>query len=119
MLRVLIVDDESDILFLISQILSRAGVAVIALRSPLEALTLLQRDATFDALFTDILMPHMDGMRLLERVKRDYPHIKVALVSAHLSAAARTRAEALGADAMLAKPFHRQELLNLLTHVTA
>ena len=68
--KILVVDDERSILLLLKEALSQWGYQVTCASSATEALELL-RNELFDALISDIRMPDMSGLELLETIKRD------------------------------------------------
>ncbi len=67
-LKVLIVDDEADILRVISRVLRRAGLTVVTARSGEEALEVLSSQSDFDCLLSDIMMPGISGIELVQRI---------------------------------------------------
>jgi two-component system response regulator HydG len=72
-------------------------------------------DARFDFIVTDILMPTMDGLEVIEAVRADHKDVKVIAMSGGGRKLPGTQvlgvAEVLGADAILSKPFTHEELL--------
>jgi DNA-binding NtrC family response regulator len=98
--RVLIVDDDESILFVLRRIVTRSGWEPLVARSGAEALKLVDRA---DAVVTDLCMPGMDGLELLEAVRRRDEMLPVILLTAqeHFAGPA-CRA---GAYDYLTKPF--------------
>jgi CheY-like chemotaxis protein len=110
---VMVVDDESDSLLLLFDLLSAQEYDVLGSSSPLDAIEHFGR-RTFDVVLADVRMPEMDGLELLQRIKQISPRTRVILVTAF--ADEKTREEALrkGGDAFLEKPFRGEELLRVL-----
>jgi CheY-like chemotaxis protein len=110
MARVLVVEDELNVRLLISFILEQMGWNVVEAQSGVDALDVLGSDEAFDLVITDILMPYVNGIELIEILKREYPHIPILVTSAH----APESIEALekGADRSLPKPFSKQQLVD-------
>lgn len=108
MARVLIVDDEPDALFLFRLILEGAGHEVLEAAHGVEALALLA-DSQVDLVFTDLMMPVMDGRQLIERLRADprTARIPIVMASANPSATA-------AADATLRKPVPPQRILDVI-----
>ena len=77
---ILLVDDEQSLLELISQILRRKGYTVFCAESGKQALALLEKE-NIDLLFSDVIMPEMDGFQLAEIVQKKYPSLKIQLAS--------------------------------------
>jgi len=119
-LRILVVDDEPDIPDLFRQRLRRelrkGDVDLVFAPDGAAALEILSRDDPPDFLlvFSDINMPVMDGLTLLQRVKQAWPGLRVVMVSAYSDPANRDRALALGADDFIGKPVDFQHLRDLI-----
>jgi len=77
--RILVADDEESIRDLCARVLTRAGYAVKTVSSGEDAVRTLE-EAAFDLLISDIRMPGMSGLEVLERTKTAYPHIRVCLL---------------------------------------
>ena len=108
---VLIVDDEPQMLRLIEKMLGSSGVKVLQAPRPSEALRIFEMTPV-DVLISDVSMPEMDGVRLAERVLKDYPTVSVLLISGQYkdvppsAKAARIR--------FLKKPFFPSQLVQTL-----
>ncbi len=113
--RILVVDDREDTLGFVRIGLERAGYSVEVARSGPQALDLQQRQAA-DVLITDIFMPDMDGIEIIDRIKAQYPRTRVIAMSggvAGMQDYLRVSKD-IGADATLSKPFTSEELLKAL-----
>ena len=100
---VLVVDDELQLRRLFARSLTKAGYTVTEARHGREALELVRQHA-FDLVLSDVQMPDMNGLDLLEALHAHYPELPVALVSGSFDEAATERAMGLGAVACLSKP---------------
>jgi PAS domain S-box-containing protein len=80
--RVLIVDDDENILFLLSKTLERAGYQVETAEDGLQGLLALQASSPFAVLLTDLMMPNMSGMDLLSRARQMDPYIEIIVITA-------------------------------------
>jgi DNA-binding NtrC family response regulator len=114
--RVLILDDEASIRELCARVLSRAGFAVVTAGNGTEGLKLLQAEA-FDLVISDIRMPGISGLDVLEHAKQRYPSIIVVLITGFGTPEALSRAKASGAEKILTKPFNPIELLTTVKEV--
>ena len=106
---ILVVDDEANLRKVLSAALRKEGYDVLTAREGEEALGLLNQ-APVDVVLTDLKMPGMDGMELLERVLKDYPGLPVVMLTAHGTVDTAVTAMKLGAFDFLTKPFDRNEL---------
>ncbi len=112
MARILVVDDDAMVRGTIRASLLRAGHQVLEAGDGLEAIATLEREAV-DLVVSDIIMPEVDGIGLLLKLRKQYAGLKVIVISG----GGRTQnvdflrmAETLGADRVLAKPFTPDQL---------
>lgn len=114
--RLAIVDDHAAVRAAVGGLLRSCGHAVTEFDS---AEALLARAAPaalddFDGIVTDLQMPGMSGIELLERLRRDGCALPLVVVTAHAEEALRRRAMLAGATCFLSKPFQVDELLACL-----
>ena len=114
MAKILIVDDEKNYPMIIGEILSEEGYATITASSGMEALDSLNNNIV-DLVLTDVKMPGMDGIQLLEKIKELNPDIPVIIMTAHGSVEKAVDAMHKGAYTFILKPFENQALL---AHIT-
>ena len=114
--RLLIVDDEEPQRLMLTQILRRAGFETQDAADGESALQRMERHE-FDLLLTDQRMPQLDGLELLERVRRLRPRLPVVLMTAHGTVSTAVEAMKRGAADYLTKPFERDELLMVIEKV--
>ena len=116
-LRILVVDDSLSVRQVLSGLVKRAGWTAMLARDGLEALEMLQREATPpDLIFSDVEMPRMDGYELTSTVKAD-PKLKrtpVVFITSRAGEKHRRRGFEVGAAGYLVKPFDEQALLSLV-----
>lgn len=101
--RVLVVDDDPVVAKSFDRVLSGKGYAVITARDGPEALEKLARE-DYDAVFTDIRMPGMDGLEVAARIKATRPWLPVVIVTGYGSPASEARAKEIGVAGFLHKP---------------
>ncbi len=116
-MRVLVVDDEYDIRYLVQAALEHCEVLTAA-DGP-SALALL-RHAALDAVLLDVMMPGMDGFAVLRRIRAadQYKDLPVVMLTAKAGEHDHVRAFRDGADAYLTKPFNLDELEDTVARVT-
>ena len=117
-MRVLVVDDEYDIRYLVQAALDHCEVLTAA-DGP-SALALLRHSA-IDAVLLDVMMPGMDGFAVLRRIRADdqYQDLPVIMLTAKAGEHDHVRAFRDGADAYLTKPFEVDDLEDTVARVTA
>lgn len=110
--KILVVDDEPEIVLLIQGRLKAAGYDVIIAHDGLTALELARRQNP-DCVVLDVMMPKMDGYRVCRMLKFDqvYQHIPVILLTAKGKDEDRETGAQVGADAYISKPFDAGSLL--------
>lgn len=108
MTQILILDDNSDLLALLTMALERHGLEVRAARNGQEGLEMLANAPTLpDAILSNLRMPRMDGLTFLEAVRKNHAwaSIPVVLMSAVFTENDRQTAESTGVQGFLQKPF--------------
>lgn len=113
MIRVLIVDDEEQLVEAFKKKLSREGLAVSAAFTAREAMSLMKKQ-TFDVCVLDIRLPDMDGVELLESIKKNEPNIEIIMLTGHASVDTAIQSMKLGAYDYLSKPCKLTELSNVI-----
>lgn len=108
--KILVVDDEPAVLEVIQKILADRGFAVDVVNNGIEALGLLKK-RSYDLLLSDVKMPHMDGMELLQQVGLLYPHLITVMLSAFANIQDAVAAIKLGAYDYIAKPVYPEDLV--------
>jgi two-component system response regulator FlrC len=102
---VLIVDDEPDVLSLLTRALKHAGTAdIVGVGSGEEALTVLEK-RSFDVLVTDKNLGGIDGHEVIDAARKRYPHIGVVMITAAGTLESSTRGFRQRIDYYLLKPF--------------
>lgn len=109
MTKVLIVDDDSDLLELMSGFLSRHGMFVDSANSGIDMDQKLSTD-TFDIVILDIMLPGEDGLTLCRRIRERFS-TPIIMLTAMTHTADRIVALELGADDYVTKPFDSREIL--------
>jgi two-component system, OmpR family, response regulator len=105
--KVLIVDDELDICYLLSGMLKQRNFRTGFVNSLSDAVVALQTD-TPSLLFLDNHLPDGFGLDFIPYIKKNYPQVKVIMITAHDGAAERNTAYKGGVDLFIAKPLNRK-----------
>jgi len=111
--RVLVVDDEENIRHMLGAVLRQEGYEVTVAESATQALAAMEQQP-IDVLLSDIRMPKLSGLELLDRVQRTYPRTVVIMMSAYGNVDTAIEAIKRGAYDYIAKPFKPDEVVLLL-----
>lgn len=116
--RILIVDDEEELLDTYRKILDRLGYKVLARKNGREALEeFLARPERFDLIITDQTMPEMSGIELAEQVLKIRPRMPIILCTGYGEACDFKRAGAAGIREAFHKPFDRKQMAEAVRRV--
>jgi two-component system, NtrC family, response regulator len=110
MKTILIVDDEKNYLHVLRAILEDEGYEILTALSGLEALG-IQKTSDLDLILTDMKMPGMDGMEVLENVKASDPDLPVIMMTAYGTVDKAVEAMQKGAYTYILKPFDNERLI--------
>jgi DNA-binding NtrC family response regulator len=109
--KLLIVDDEPDMLRLLSMIIKeRTDYHVTITNNPVEALELFRNDK-FDLIISDMKMPGLDGIDFLNAIRQTDPDIPVIIITAYATAEAANKALEKNAFDFITKPFRKEQIL--------
>ena len=107
--KVLVVDDEEAIREVVTTLLEAQGYHCVACGNGRVALDAFRND-TFDLVLSDIVMPEMDGLKLLSELRMDDPDVPVIMVTAMHDIAIALEAIRAGAYDYILKPFEKDQL---------
>lgn len=107
---ILLVEDEESLAIGLTYNLEEEGYHVLTCADGLEALQLFNRH-TVDLIILDIMLPHMDGFEVAERIRHTSPRVPILMLTARTQSEDRIKGLRTGADDYLTKPFHITELL--------
>jgi len=129
MARILVIDDERDVRVTVKEVLVRAGYEVDTANNGKDGIEKL-RDSGADLVITDVIMPGIDGVAVMNHVRTEFGHIPVVVISGggniapleYEPSAIKTNAylasaSIAGADATLTKPFDRKTLLGTIENL--
>lgn len=114
---ILVVDDEGPVRRFALRVLEREGYSVVEARDGLEAFELIKQGHLFEAVVSDIVMPRMNGVELMQTLSASYPELPVILMSGYATNALAD----LGISApcaILSKPFPADRLLQEVRRCT-
>jgi DNA-binding NtrC family response regulator len=109
--RILVVDDEPNMLRLLKTILmDKTGYEVVTTNNPLEVSKLLQ-ESHFDLVITDLKMPLVDGMDLIDIIKKIKAGLPIVIITAYGTIETAEEAIQKGAYDFVTKPFRKETIL--------
>lgn len=116
-LKLLFVEDEEDLITIIEDTLKKLQSNFVTARNGEEALKVLETHADIDAVITDINMPLMNGIELIEQINAKGLNIPVIVMSAHTEAEYLEKAKELGVKNYLLKPFDFIKFIDLIVNM--
>jgi two-component system, OmpR family, response regulator len=118
-INALIIDDETDICYLLSSILRHRNVKASFAGSLSEADNILRENSPPPIIFLDNHLPDGKGIDYISHLKKRYPATKVVMITAHDSQSDRKKAQQEGADFFIGKPFTKEIIFNTLDNLGA
>ncbi|SDO74994.1 Response regulator receiver domain-containing protein [Halomonas shengliensis] len=111
--KILMVEDEEDIAFLLRFLLERHGFSVRHAADGRQALAALEEESVPDLVLLDVMLPYHDGLEVIEQLRRRpaWQAVPVVMLTAKAREVDVVRALELGADDYVTKPFQPDELL--------
>ena len=114
-----IVDDDSSIRWVLQKALQAANIGCLSFENPQDLLLQLQSGQAPEVIISDIRMPQMDGMTLLNEVHVSHPMLPVIIMTAHSDLDSAVNAYQKGAFEYLPKPFDIDEAVTLTQRALA
>jgi DNA-binding NtrC family response regulator len=109
--KLLIVDDEPDMLKLLSMIIKeKTHYEVVTTNNPLEALEFAKKGG-FDLVISDLKMPGLDGIELIEAVKKIDEDIPIIIITAYGTVESASESMNKGGFDFITKPFRKEQIL--------
>jgi two-component SAPR family response regulator len=113
-LKIIVIDDEKSVLDTARTALSNMGHLVITFFSGAEAVKYFSEDETCDLIFIDLVMPDLDGLTTIERIKSLLPDVKIVVISGYYAEFGKEYV-----DLYLPKPLTYQNLKDAVKEVTS
>ena len=121
MSSILVVDDDTQVLDVMSEMLRLEGHTVAVAENGRQAVDRI-RDAEFDLVITDLIMPEKEGLETIADIRREHGQLPIIAISGGGRIGPTDYLETaryIGANATLAKPFGRQELITTVASLLA
>jgi len=110
MKKILIIDDEQELLNMLEKFLTKKGHKVSTFSNPVMAIDYINLNNT-DLVLLDIMMPQMDGIIVLDKLKQKSPNLKVLMMTAYSTLDRVLKSHKIGADDYILKPFESLALV--------
>lgn len=114
---ILVVDDDEVLAATLAKLLRQRYSCVHTALSGAEATALLARERNICIVLVDLVMPLMDGLSVLEQVRRLYPHVSVILMTGFGTIETAVEAIKCGAEDYITKPFEAEAVLKKISHL--
>jgi len=112
--RALVVDDQPEMLAVAIEVFRNLGYTVLSAGNGKDALDILERTAGIDVLFSDVVMPGMNGIELARQARRLHPEIRILLASGYTAPALAEEHADLKSVPLVTKPYRTSEILKKL-----
>jgi two-component system, OmpR family, response regulator len=112
--KILIIEDERDIRYLLGNILKQKSIRIAFASSLSDANDVLEHDSELAFVFLDNYLPDGLGVNYIKEIKKKCPSCKVIMITAHDNQADREKASHEGADYFIGKPFSRELILKTI-----
>lgn len=110
----LIIDDETDICFLLSSILKQRNYNTVFARSLAEAGEKLEAQTDYSVIFLDNHLPDGLGVNNIGQIKEKCPASRIIMITAHDTTSDREKAQQEGVDSFIGKPFSKEIIFKTL-----
>lgn len=117
MKKILVVDDDMAMGEMCKELLKSKGYISDVVTSGKEAIEKVSRDGIYAIILTDLVMPEIDGIEVLKRVKQQNPSIDVVVMTSYVTVTNAVEAMKLGASDYITKPFKRDELIIVIEKI--
>ena len=107
---IVLIDDEPSVLLALKLLLGALGYQVKDFSKPKEAILYLQDGGACDFILSDLRMPEIDGIGVLQETKKSRPELPFILISGHATAEDIKKAQGFGAAGFIGKPFTPDQL---------
>ena len=106
--KILVVDDEEGVRSVVKTYLEYLDLTIKTASDGVEALKLVERES-FDVILTDVLMPHMDGLTLIDEVRKVQPDIEIVIMTGYASVNTAVEAVKKNVFDYIIKPFKNMQ----------
>jgi YesN/AraC family two-component response regulator len=112
-LKLLFVEDEEDLISIISDTLNKLGANFLIAKNGKEGLSIFESNQDIDLVITDINMPIMNGLDMIKEIRKISP-VEIVIMSAHTESEYIDKSKELGVEHYLLKPFDFLKFIDLV-----
>jgi DNA-binding response OmpR family regulator len=109
--RILLVEDEKDLAQVVCEILNTLPAKVIVAKNGREAIRIIESDQSFDLVLLDLVLPQLNGLEVLRRLRRVSTTTKVILSTGYVASLDSKDLDGLEISGLLSKPYMPNQLL--------
>jgi CheY-like chemotaxis protein len=109
--RILLVEDEKDLAQVVCEILNTLPAKVIVAKNGREAIRIIESDQSFDLVLLDLVLPQLNGLEVLRRLRRVSTTTKVILSTGYVESLDSKELAGLEISGLLSKPYMPNQLL--------
>ncbi|RXJ86791.1 response regulator [Arcobacter sp. CECT 8985] len=113
-IKLLFVEDEYDLIKIISDTLTKLEANFLTAQNGKEALDLIDKNDDIDIVITDINMPIINGLEMIEKIRETNPTLPIIIMTAHTESEYRQKAKMYGVENYLLKPFDFIKFIDLI-----
>ena len=111
--KILIVDDDEDLLEIMAERLKMRGMTVASARTADDAFVMIEQEP-FDVVIVDFMLPGIDGLQAINTIRKTRPDLRIILQTAYATAEKEQEALAMGALGVVEKPMDLDRLIRLI-----
>jgi len=116
-LKILFVEDEPELLNIISETLKKMGVTFYTAENGKEGLEILKKHADIDLIVTDINMPQMNGLEMISHIRKSGNDVKIMIMSAYSESEYLKKAKEFGVKDYILKPFDFLKFIDIVNEI--
>ena len=116
-LKILFVEDEPELLNIISETLKKMDVTFYTAENGKEGLEILKKHADIDLIVTDINMPQMNGLEMISHIRKSGNDVKIMIMSAYSESEYIKKAKEFGVKDYILKPFDFLKFIDIVNEI--
>jgi len=116
-LKILFVEDEPELLNIISETLKKIGINFYTVTNGKEGLEVLEKNPDIDLIVTDINMPQMNGLEMISHIRKNGNNVNIIIMSAYSESEYLKKAKEFGVKDYILKPFDFLKFIDIVNEI--